>query len=65
VRDTPAEANDFASCGVKRFVPVCDARRAVQNREMLIFVLVNVYRRAVASLRDDLNDRICAVGVRG
>jgi hypothetical protein len=65
VRDTPAESDGFARCGVKRFVAIRDARGAFQDKEMLIFVLVNVYWRAVASLRDDLNDRICAVGVRG
>ena len=62
--DALAEGDSRTRCGVKGFVAGRDACRAFQNNEMLILILMNVHGRAVTSVRDDLNDRICAVRVR-
>ena len=62
--DALAEGDSRTRCGVKGFVAARDACRAFQNNEMLILNLMEVHGRAVTSVRDDLNDRICAVRVR-
>ena len=62
--DALAEGDSSTRCGVKGLVAARDACRAFQNNEMLILNLMNVHGRAVTSVRDDLNDRICAVRVR-
>ena len=63
--DALAEGEGCAGCGVKGFLAARDVCRASENNEMLILILMNVRRRAVTRVRDDLNDRICAVGVGG
>jgi hypothetical protein len=63
--DALAEGDSCARCGVKGFVAARDVCRAFQNNEMLVLILMKVRRRAVTRVRDDLNDRICAVRVRG
>ena len=62
--DALAEGDSSTRCGVKGLVAARDACRAFQNNEMLILNLMEVHGRAVTSVRDDLNDRICAVRVR-
>jgi hypothetical protein len=61
--DAFAEGDSCARCGVKGFVAVRDAYGAFQNNEMLVVILMNVHGRSVTRIRDDLNDRICAVRV--
>ena len=56
VGDTLAEGDSCPDCGVKGFVAIDDARRAFQNDEMLVFILMNVNGGAVTRVRDDLND---------
>lgn len=44
--------------------PQRDVCGALQNNEVLVLILMNVQRRTVTSVRDDLNDRIRAVRLR-
>ena len=59
-----AEGDACAGGGVQGLVAARDACRAFQNNEMLILNLMDVHGRAVTRVRDDLNDRICAVRFR-
>ena len=52
--DALAEGDSCARCGVKGFVAARDVCRAFQNNEMLVLILMNVRRRAVTRVRDDL-----------
>jgi len=63
--DALAEGDGCACGGVKGLVAARDACRAFQSNEMLVLILMNVDGRAVTRVRDDLNDGICAVRVRG
>jgi hypothetical protein len=63
--DALAEGDSRTRCGVKGIVAARDACRTFQSNEMLTLILMNVRGRAVTSVRDDLNDRICAVRVCG
>jgi hypothetical protein len=63
--DAFAESDRCAGIGVKGFVAVHDPCRPFQNEDMLVLILMNVHRRAVTSIRDDLNDRIGVPCVRG
>jgi hypothetical protein len=54
-----------AGCGVKCFIAVRDTCRAFHNQEMLIFILLNRYGRAVTGVCDDLDDRTNGGSVLG
>jgi hypothetical protein len=56
--DAFAEGDSCARWGIKGFVAVRDACRALQNNDMLVLILMNVHRRAVTRVRDDFDNRI-------
>jgi hypothetical protein len=57
LRQAEGMGDACAGCGVKCFIAVRDTCRAFHNQEMLIFILVNRYGRAVTAACDDLDDR--------
>src|SRR5260370_24373560 len=65
VGDISARGDRCAGGGVKSFIAVEEACRALQNDKMLILVAMNVYGCAVTRLRYDFDNRASAGGVGG
>ena len=65
MRDVPRKRDGRPGRSVERLVTARDTRGTFQNEKMLVLILMNMHRRAVAGMREYLDDRIGTVRLRG
>src|ERR1700722_20232778 len=61
----PGKCDSRTDRSVERLVTAHDACGTFQNEEMLVLILMNMHRRAVARMREYFDDRIGTVRLRG
>src|SRR5262245_57543620 len=63
MRNVPGKRDHRPSFRIENPVAEREARRPFQYEEIFVLVLMDMQRRAVAGVRNNLDERVCAVGI--